>query len=103
MCFGECTPLPANPRMENLLEGAFLSRVAEDYCPKRLPIQVPRSGGLQSAGATWRSPFLVFARKNFSPELADQLFVHLRKIDNFTRSHIGIEKNCRGQQLAQTI
>ena len=33
-------PLAANPRVENLLERAFLGRVAKYYCSKFLSIQV---------------------------------------------------------------
>ena len=85
MRFRQSAPLPANPRMENLFERALLSGVLEDYGAKRLPIQVARAG------------------KNLLAKFPDQLRFHFRKIDNFSRRHIGIEEFRSRHQLAQTI
>ena len=41
MAFRLDPPLATNPRMEDLLKRAFLSRVAKYYCSKFLSIQVP--------------------------------------------------------------
>ena len=79
-------PLAANPRMENLFECAFFSRVFKDYGAKFLSIQVP------------------IGRKNLGSKLATNFFLNFRvKIDQLVRGLIGIEKFSRRNNLAQTF
>ena len=79
-------PLAANPRMENLFECAFFSRVFKHYGAKFLSIQVP------------------IGRKNLGSKIATNFFLNFRvKIDKLVRGLIGIEKFSRGNDLAQTF
>ena len=79
-------PLPANPRMENLFEGASFRSVLEDYGAQPLTFQ--------AAGA----------RKNLPPELSNDFFSNARvKLDQFVRDLIGVEKFGSGKELTQTI
>ena len=80
------TPLPANPRMENLFEGAFLRGVLKHYGPKLFPVQA------------------AIARKNPRPKLSrDFLFYFRVKIDKFPRGLISAEKLRGRNKLAQAI
>ena len=85
MGFRKSAPLPANPRMKNLLERAFLGCVAKDYGAKDVSIQ--------AAGV----------RKNFVTEFANQFLPRFGEIGNFARRQVGIEKLRARQGCAQTI
>src|SRR5437870_9894549 len=85
MRFRFSAPLPANPRMENLFERAFLGGVLKDYRAKHVPIQVPVAG------------------KDFQAELPEQLLFDLFKIDKLMRGLVGVEKFGVGENLAKTL
>ena len=79
------SPLPANPRMENVFERPFFGGVLENYRPKSRPIQVP----------TWG--------KNASGELLEQGFFDFIKTRQIVRGLVGIEEFRGGQNLPQTL
>ena len=86
MRFRCLTPLPANPRMENLFERASFRSVAKYYGSKFVSIQVPTG------------------RKNPGSKFVTNFFFNLRvKLDKLMRGLIGIEKFGRGNELAQTL
>src|SRR6266404_4354823 len=85
MRFRLSAPLPANPRMENFFERAFLGCVLKDYGPEIGPVQVAVAG------------------KDGEPELFQELAFDLLKIDKLMRDVVGIEKFRGGNNLAQAF
>ena len=85
MRFRFSAPLPANPRMENFFERAFLGCVLKDYGPKIGPVQVAVAG------------------KDGEPELFQELSLDLLKIDKSMRDVVGIEKSRVGNNLTQAL
>ena len=85
MRFRLSAPLPANPRMENVFERAFLGCVLEDYRPEIGPIQVAVAG------------------KDGEAELFQELSFDLLKIDKLMRGFVGIEKFGVGKNFLKTL
>ena len=86
MPFRLCSPLAANPRMEDLFKRALFCRVAKYYCAKFVSIQV--SG----------------IRENSFAKFATNFFFNFRvKIGKLVRSLIRVEKSGSRNDFTQTF